>query len=197
MDQFAGPGWILAGDALRFVDPIFSSGVDVALHSAKYAHEAITESWRTGDELAAFDAFQSRVTDGVDIWYDLIEAFYRLQNILSWFAVRRKWKAVLTGALQGNPYDPETQQRSRILLDAMNETYERVMADPNNLLRPWSFDDILRKSAEYNADEEEVGFRFLPCTTCGGRVDMDVERAILVCTKCGTEFPMISTPDRR
>jgi hypothetical protein len=31
IDRFAGPGWLLIGDALRFVDPIFSSGVDVAL----------------------------------------------------------------------------------------------------------------------------------------------------------------------
>ena len=30
VDRFAGPGWMLVGDALRFVDPIFSSGVDVA-----------------------------------------------------------------------------------------------------------------------------------------------------------------------
>jgi len=31
VERFAGPGWLLIGDALRFVDPIFSSGVDVAI----------------------------------------------------------------------------------------------------------------------------------------------------------------------
>ena len=41
VDRFAGPGWLLVGDALRFVDPIFSSGVDVALFSALYAYETI------------------------------------------------------------------------------------------------------------------------------------------------------------
>src|SRR5207247_2651332 len=34
METGAGPGWLLIGDAFRFVDPIFSWGVDVALHSA-------------------------------------------------------------------------------------------------------------------------------------------------------------------
>jgi len=188
VDRFAGPGWILAGDALRFVDPIFSSGVDVALYSSMYAHEAITQAWRTGDEAKAFDTFERRVTEGVDVWYDMIDAFYRLQNLLSWFAIRRAWKEKLTRALQGNPYDPDTQQSSRILLDAMNESYERVMADPNNLLRPWSFDQRLREFAVWQGGEGQ----FLPCPTCGGRVRLDPEAELLVCTKCGTTYPMIS-----
>ena len=47
-------------DALRFVDPVFSSGVDVALFSALYAYEAITKGWATGDETSAFDAYERR-----------------------------------------------------------------------------------------------------------------------------------------
>src|SRR5947207_226337 len=34
IDRLAGDGWLLVGDALRFVDPIFSTGVDVAAYSA-------------------------------------------------------------------------------------------------------------------------------------------------------------------
>src|SRR3989442_5211294 len=192
--RFAGPGWILAGDALRFVDPIFSSGVDVALYSAKYACEAITEAWRNGDEPTAFDAFHRRVTEGVDVWYDMIDAFYRLQNLLSWYAIRRNWKGMLTRALQGNPYDPETQSQSRVLLDAMNESYRRVMADPNNLLRPGSFDEILRKTTEWKAEDDAPSF--LPCPSCGGRVRLDRERELLVGTKCGQEMAMISKAAR-
>lgn len=48
VDQFTGPGWLLVGDALRFVDPIFSSGVDVALFSSLYAYETITRAFETG-----------------------------------------------------------------------------------------------------------------------------------------------------
>ena len=33
--RMAGPGWILAGDAYSFVDPMFSSGVFLAMHSAE------------------------------------------------------------------------------------------------------------------------------------------------------------------
>ncbi len=41
MEKFAGDGFLLIGDAARFVDPIFSSGISVALYSAKYAAEQI------------------------------------------------------------------------------------------------------------------------------------------------------------
>jgi 1H-pyrrole-2-carbonyl-[peptidyl-carrier protein] chlorinase len=140
IDRFAGPGWLLIGDALRFVDPIFSSGVDVALFSALYAYEAITESWRTGDERTPFDGFQRLVTTGIDIWYELIDTFYKLQHLVSRYATNRMWRERLVRALQGNPYLPSTQARARLLLDAMHESYAQVMADPSNLLRPWALD---------------------------------------------------------
>jgi 1H-pyrrole-2-carbonyl-[peptidyl-carrier protein] chlorinase len=195
VEKFSGPGWILAGDALRFVDPIFSSGVDVALYSALYAYEAITEAWKTGDEPKAFDAFHHRVTDGVDVWYDLIDSFYKLQNLVSRYATRPVWKEKFIRALQGNPYLPETQERSRDLLEAMDRSYETVMADPNNLMRPWSFDDILRKTLEWKEGEEPEA-RFLPCPACGGQVRLDVERELLVCRNCGREMSMLSQASR-
>jgi len=41
MKSFVGNGYVMIGDAARFVDPIFSSGVSIALSSAKYASERI------------------------------------------------------------------------------------------------------------------------------------------------------------
>ena len=37
----AGPRWVMAGDAAAFIDPIFSSGVHVALHSATRVAELV------------------------------------------------------------------------------------------------------------------------------------------------------------
>jgi FADH2 O2-dependent halogenase len=192
IDRFAGPGWLLIGDALRFVDPIFSSGVDVALFSALYAYEALMEAWRTGDEAAPFDRYQHRVTDGVDIWYDLIDTFYKLQNLVSRYATRPGWREMLVRTLQGNPYIPETQERARTLLTAMHESYETVMADPSNLLRPWVFDDMLREHAEWHSGDED-GRQFPPCTSCGGRVRFDRQKDLLVCTACQAELPLLGS----
>lgn len=45
----AGDGWVLVGDAFGFLDPLYSSGVLLALKSGQLAADAIVEGLRTGD----------------------------------------------------------------------------------------------------------------------------------------------------
>jgi FADH2 O2-dependent halogenase len=172
IDRFSGPGWLLIGDALRFVDPIFSSGVDVAMFSALYAYETITESWRTGREETLFAEYQRRVEAGVDIWYELISTFYQLQNLVSRYATNPRYREQIVRTLQGNPYIPETQQRARALLDAMHESYEKIMKDPNNMMRPWAMHPR-------NA---------ISCPTCLGVADHVPDEKMFRCRKCGAEL---------
>lgn len=40
-DRIAGPGWVMAGDAYAFVDPIFSTGVFLAMHGGERAAELV------------------------------------------------------------------------------------------------------------------------------------------------------------
>lgn len=47
--QKAGEGWVLVGDAAGFVDPIFLSGVLLALKSGQMAGEAVAEALMTND----------------------------------------------------------------------------------------------------------------------------------------------------
>ena len=136
IDRFAGLGWLLIGDALRFVDPIFSSGVDVAMFSAKYAYETITEALRTGNEAKPFAEYADRVETGVDCWYDLISMFYKLQNLLTRYATSPHRREAIIRTLQGNPYIPETQERARKLLADMQHSYDVVLNSPGNLMRP-------------------------------------------------------------
>jgi flavin-dependent dehydrogenase len=173
IDRFAGPGWLLAGDALRFVDPIFSSGVDVALFSAVHAFETITEVWRTGREEQLLEKYHETVETGADIWYDMIATFYRLQNLITRYVVSPRHREMFVRALQGNPYQPEAQRRSRTLLTAMNESYDSVMATPGSLLRPWVM------------DPERDGT--LTCPTCLGVADYWPEEQGFVCRRCGAK----------
>lgn len=136
IDKLTGPGWMLVGDALRFVDPIFSTGVDVATYSATFAFDAVDAVLRGADEGQQLQAFEHRVTDGVDAWYELISLFYKLQNLFSIFAVRRDFREKVVRILQGNIYQPESLERAREMIGLMNATYERVMEQPDNLLRP-------------------------------------------------------------
>ncbi len=140
IDQLAGPGWLLIGDALRFVDPIFSTGVDVATYSASFAADAIREVLDGAQEEVAFKEYERRVGDGVEIWYQLIAMFYRLQNLFTSYAMRRRFREDVIRMLQGNLYIPDTQQRARRIIGLMEESYRQVMADPDNLLRPGALD---------------------------------------------------------
>ena len=47
--EVAGNGWVLVGDAFGFLDPLYSSGVLLALRSGEMAADAIVEGLRTGD----------------------------------------------------------------------------------------------------------------------------------------------------
>ena len=46
MKQICGDRFVMIGDAARFVDPIFSSGVSVALNSARLASRDIIAAAR-------------------------------------------------------------------------------------------------------------------------------------------------------
>jgi len=176
VDRYAGPGWLMIGDALRFVDPIFSSGVDVALFSALYAYEAIEEVMRTGNEQRVFDAFHTRIDTGVDSWYDTISLFYKLQNLLTRYAVHPKWRPYIIRALQGAPYTPERVANNKELQAAMLGSYGDVMRDPMNLLRPWAMDP--QKD------------RTLTCPTCLGVADYWKDEESFVCRRCGARTEM-------
>lgn len=50
-ERMTGPGFVLVGDAYAFIDPVFSSGVYLAMSSAEQA-VAQVEAWLAGDERA-------------------------------------------------------------------------------------------------------------------------------------------------
>jgi flavin-dependent dehydrogenase len=47
--QVAGNGWVLVGDAFGFLDPLYSSGVLLALKSGQLAADAVVEALQKGD----------------------------------------------------------------------------------------------------------------------------------------------------
>ncbi len=73
----ARDGLVLAGDALSFLDPIFSSGVYLALRMGELAAEAVDEALRAGDVSAArFATYGATVAAGVHAIRSLVYAYY-------------------------------------------------------------------------------------------------------------------------
>ena len=69
---------VLAGDAAGFFDPIFSSGVYMACHSAKLAAEMILNAHRRNRPLSARECqrYAHRVKSHAGVFQKLITAFY-------------------------------------------------------------------------------------------------------------------------
>lgn len=64
--RMAGPGWILVGDAFAFLDPVFSSGVYLAMDSAERAVEVVDGALREPAREAALQrALEKRLREGM------------------------------------------------------------------------------------------------------------------------------------
>jgi flavin-dependent dehydrogenase len=77
------------GDAVTFVDPIFSTGVFVAMQSAELAAPTIVAACRADDFRAArFDRYRRRIARGTDLFFGLIERYYDPAFLDTFFAPR-------------------------------------------------------------------------------------------------------------
>jgi len=73
----AGDGWVLVGDAFGFIDPIYSSGVLLALKSGELAADCILQAFETGDFSGErLGAFGGQLADGMEALRKLVYAFY-------------------------------------------------------------------------------------------------------------------------
>ncbi|MFN7782009.1 MAG: NAD(P)/FAD-dependent oxidoreductase [Lysobacterales bacterium] len=74
--RIAGPGWVMAGDAYAFVDPIFSSGVFLAMHGAERAAALVDAVLREPAREAALQkAYRQRIDAGISVFSWFIERF--------------------------------------------------------------------------------------------------------------------------
>jgi flavin-dependent dehydrogenase len=117
VDRLIGPGFALLGNAAEFLDPVFSSGVTIALKSAILAGQALDRQFK-GENVDWLADFEMPLKLGVDAFRAYVESWYdgSLQEII--FAqpqratdVKRMIISVLAGYAwdQANPFvrDPK------------------------------------------------------------------------------------------
>lgn len=76
-EQVVGDGWVMIGDAAGFLDPIYSSGLYLAMASAELAAGCIHEALETNDLSAEIiGQFTGPLLQGLEVIYRLIQAFY-------------------------------------------------------------------------------------------------------------------------
>ncbi len=132
MSSFIGNGYVCIGDAVRFVDPIFSSGVSVALYSAKFASERIRVAFETGDFSAAvLQPYDDKLRSGVNVWYEFIRLYYKLLPLFTHFIQSKAHRVEVHRLLQGDVYE-----RGEVgVLDAMRKYIESVEKSERHLLK--------------------------------------------------------------
>lgn len=95
--RFCGKGFICIGDAHRFIDPIFSFGLYVAVKEAKHAAVAIKDylNGKGRDDINPFAEHQLYFEKGIDILEDLMDTFWEYPYAFAHMAHRRHVEEIL------------------------------------------------------------------------------------------------------
>ena len=106
--QVAGDGWVLVGDALGFLDPLYSSGILLALVSGSRAADAITAGLAAGDTSAArLGTWGPEYLAGMDRMRNLVCQFYDGLNFGQFVRQHPGRKGLITDVLIGDIFKPD------------------------------------------------------------------------------------------
>jgi flavin-dependent dehydrogenase len=106
--QLASPRLLRIGDAAGFMDPIFSAGVYLAMHSGKLAANVALSSIAAGDDGGdRLAVYEKRIFGAMQYYWRMVELFYTTPFIELFMEPRPKFNlpdaitAVLAGELEG------------------------------------------------------------------------------------------------
>ncbi|WP_067561954.1 NAD(P)/FAD-dependent oxidoreductase [Halofilum ochraceum] len=117
-----GPGYALLGNAGEFLDPVFSSGVTVAMKSASLAADTLGRQL-SGEAVDWQKDFAEPLQQGVDTFRTYVEAWYEgtFQDVIFHEEKPAEIKAQICSILAGyawdtdNPYVRESRRRLKVL----------------------------------------------------------------------------------
>ena len=104
--EIGGDGFCLIGDAFSFLDPVFSSGVFLALKSGEMAAEAIDRGLEAGNVTAStFDEYARALRYALDSFHKLVLSFYdQTFSFGEFVSTYPDLNPLLVDALVGNVY---------------------------------------------------------------------------------------------
>ena len=123
--QVAGDGWVLVGDAFGFLDPLYSSGILLALISGAQAADAIAAGLAAGDTSAAqLGVWGPGYIAAMDRMRKLVCQFYDGLNFGKFVREHPDRKGLITDVLIGDLFKPEIDT----LWPLMDEMHAAEMA---------------------------------------------------------------------
>ncbi len=79
--SYVGDGWMLAGDSAAFLDPIFSTGVQIGMESGEMAALMLAKRIKAGKPLRPemFKSYEKKLRKWTDTCFKIIRAYYHPQ----------------------------------------------------------------------------------------------------------------------
>lgn len=113
--SFSGDGFCLIGDAACFLDPVFSTGVLMAMTSAELAAETVDQSLRSKGRIDArdFRRFERVYKRGVDRFARFVHGFYEPAMLETFYTkAPNQWiERAVTTVLGGGVFFPSFKAR--------------------------------------------------------------------------------------
>lgn len=106
--KFWGPGWAVAGNASEFLDPVFSSGVTLALESAHRAAK-LADRQLNGEAVNWDDEYTTVMARAVGVFRVFVETWYttELQRVMLFPKKADRIKRAITSVLGGYVLDDQ------------------------------------------------------------------------------------------
>jgi len=122
VSQLFGQNYALLGNAGEFLDPVFSSGVTIALASSVLAAPLIERQLK-GEQVNWQEDYADKLKYGVDTFRTFVESWYdgRFQDIIFHEQQDEKIRKMISSILAGyawddkNPYVSESERRVNVL----------------------------------------------------------------------------------
>jgi len=104
--QLFGEGYCIVGNATEFLDPIFSSGVALAMQSASQASKVIIRQF-SGESVDWQGEYADFMTRGIDTFRSFVNAWYdcTLHDIFFASDINQEMKSMICSALAGYVWD--------------------------------------------------------------------------------------------
>jgi len=128
--EVAGDGWVLVGDAFGFLDPLYSSGVLLALKSGELAADGIIEGLAQGDVSAAqLGKWGPVFNRGVDRMRRLVCEYYDGFSFGKFVRAFPQLKGTITDLLIGDLFDDR--------VDSIWKPMESLYPHDKKPIPPW------------------------------------------------------------
>ncbi|SUO97216.1 NAD(P)/FAD-dependent oxidoreductase [Suttonella ornithocola] len=123
-----GERFALLGNAAEFLDPVFSSGVAIAVYSARLATQLLDRQFK-GEQVDWQTAFEEEMRFGIRVFKTYVDGWYdgRFQDVIYSVKdspdIRRYISSILAGYAwdRSNPFVVEPERRLNMVANAIRE----------------------------------------------------------------------------